>query len=76
MVPLQRRAGEHGEAELSFEFRKMRFCYEAEQAAFHKLKYPTQARLGTDRGRNTKRMLSSEVESGNAKPSLPALDVV
>ena len=76
MVPLQRRAGEHGEAELSFEFRKMRFCYDAEQAAFHKLKYPTQARLGTDRGHSTRRMPCSEVQSGNAKPSLLALDVV
>jgi len=44
VVPLQRRAGERGDAELSFEFRKQRFCYDGQADAFHKLKYPTQAR--------------------------------
>lgn len=45
VVPLQRRSGERGEQELSFEFRKQRFCYDAQEDAFHKLKYPVQARL-------------------------------
>ena len=44
VVPLQRRAGEKGDSELSFEFRKQRFCYDTQQGAFNKLKYPTQAR--------------------------------
>ena len=45
VVPLQRRAGEKGDSELNFEFRKQRFCYDVQQGAFHKLKYPTQARV-------------------------------
>jgi hypothetical protein len=44
VVPLQRRAGERGGAEPGFQFREQRFRYDGPADAFHKLKYPTQAR--------------------------------
>jgi len=34
-----------GQKELSFEFRKQRFCWEADEGAFEKLKYPTHVRF-------------------------------
>jgi len=58
VVPLQRRAGERGDAELSFEFRKQRFCYDDQADAFHKLKYPTQARRRLVRRSRCTRALS------------------
>ena len=45
IVALERRALEDEEPELSFEFRKQRFCYDAAASSFHKLPYPVQVRV-------------------------------
>lgn len=47
IVPLQRRAIQELGSELSFEFRKQRFCWEEEGRCFEKLRYPTQVRAET-----------------------------
>ena len=44
IVPLQRRTLEEQMTEISFEFRKQRFCWDAEARHFEKLQYPTQVK--------------------------------
>ena len=40
---MQRRLLEDHITEVSFEFRKQRFCWDSEERRFEKLKFPTQA---------------------------------
>ena len=42
IVPLERRKLEDEEIELSFDFRKQRFCYDPVANSFDKLAYPVQ----------------------------------
>lgn len=48
IVALERRTLEDEEPEVSFEFRKQRFCHDAAANSFHKLPYPVQVLLASN----------------------------